>query len=221
MDIQSTILKFVVFFIPILSVSYIVIGVKLFRQKGKAQVNYFSMLMFACAIYSFGYFLELNCLTFDALIVVRNFEFFGSVFIPTFGMLFVAQLTAMKVTKKAVGVLSTISIILWIVFITNSLHGLIYKSLELEVIQGFAVPITEKGPAFYSMMVYYALLLIFSSVALVKAHQSSEKKKDKSSFRFMFITFQIPWVAMMIILLGFDKYVDPTQLRLWSSVYYS
>jgi len=88
MNIQSTILKFIVYIIPALSAIYIVIGMKHFKQKRESTVNYFTMLMFACAVYSFGYFLELNCVELNALIFVRKFEFLGTAFIPAFGILF-------------------------------------------------------------------------------------------------------------------------------------
>ncbi len=209
MDIPMTILKFIVYVIPILSAIYITIGIKLCKQKGEKKVNYFSMLMFACAIYSFGYFLELNWVSFNTLMIVRNFEFLGSVFIPTFGILFIAQLTTMKVTKKAAGILFSISTILWLLFITNPIHNLIYRSVDLEVIQGFAVISTVRGPVFYSMMAYYAYFLMFSSVILAKTYKILKNKRDKKSFRFMFITFQIPWLVILVILLGFDRYFDP------------
>jgi len=209
MDIQSSILRFIVLLIPVLSVIYITVGINLSKGKGERKINYFSMMLFACAIYSFGYFLELTSVSVEAFVIVRNFEFLGAVFIPTFGILFIAQLTAMKITKKALGILFSISMILWLMFITNPLHDLVYRSLQVQIIHGFAVPVTEKGAGFYFIMAYYAMLLIFSSIALARAYQSSGKKNDKSSFRFLFITFQIPWFAMLIILFGFDKYVDP------------
>ena len=100
MNIQSVILKLLVNIIPIISATYIIVGIKLFKQKIENKVNYFPFLMFASAIYSFGYFLELNCLSLDILLLVRNFEFLGSVFVPTFGILFIAELTKIKITKK-------------------------------------------------------------------------------------------------------------------------
>ena len=209
MNVQSTILKFIVYIIPILSAIYIIIGMKYIKQKRENTVSYFSMLMFACAIYSFGYFLELNCVSFNTLILVRNFEFLGSVFIPSFGILFIIQLAAIKVTKKAVGILFSISTILWLLFITNPIHNLIYQSVDLKVIQGFAVTSTVKGPVYYSMMAYYAFFLIFSSIILAKTYKISKNKNNKNSFRFMFITFQIPWLTILIILLRFDIYFDP------------
>lgn len=143
------ILKLLVNIIPIVSAVYVIVGIKLFKQKVENKVSYFSFLMFASAIYSFGYFLELNCVSLGTLLLVRNFEFLGSVFVPTFGILFITELTKIKVTKKATGILFTVSAMLWLIFITNPLHHLIYKSIDLRVVGGFGVVDVVRGPVFF------------------------------------------------------------------------
>lgn len=172
------------------------------------------MLMFACAIYSFGYFLELNCQSFNTLIIMRNFEFLGTLFIPTFGILFIAQLTEIKISKKVVILLFSISTILWLLFITNPIHNFVYSSLHLEIIQGFAIALTVKGPAYSFILGYYAFLLIYSSIMLSNAYKISKNKRDKNSYRFMFVIFQIPWFTMLFILSGADTYIDPTPITI-------
>ena len=142
--------------IPIIAAVFVIVGIKLFKQKVENKVKYFSFLMFASAIYSFGYFLELNCVSLNTLLIVRNFEFFGSVFVPTFGILFITELTKIITIKKSAGILFAVSAMLWLIFITNPLHHLIYKSIDLRVIGGFSVPNVVRGPVFYSLMAYYA-----------------------------------------------------------------
>ena len=165
--------------------------------------------MFASAIYSFGYFLELNCVSLGTLLLVRNFEFLGSVFVPTFGILFITELTKIKVTKKATGILFAVSAMLWLIFITNPFHHLIYKSIDLRVIGGFGVVDVVRGPVFFSLMAYYAFFLIFASVILSKAYKKSNRRRNKNNFRFLLVSLQVTWLTMLFILLGFDTYVDP------------
>ena len=135
MNIQNMIFELLVNIIPIIAAIYIIVGIRLFKKKVKNKVNYFSFLMFASAIYSFGYFLELNCESLNTFILVRNFEFLGSVFIPSFGILFIAELTEIKISKKLKSVLFTVSAFLWLLFISNPLHHLIYKSIDLRVVR--------------------------------------------------------------------------------------
>lgn len=210
MNIYNMIISLLVFIIPIIAITYIVVGIKLYKQEVVGtKVNYFSFLMFACAIYSFGYFLELNCLSLDTLLLIRNFEFLGSVFIPTFGTLFVMELTKVNVSKKLTAILFTMSLMLWFLFITNPFYHLIYKSIGLSFTRGFGIVKVTRGPAFYSMMLYYVFFVVVSSILLYKAYKNSKIIKHKNSFRFLLFSLQIPWIAMLFILFGLDLYIDP------------
>lgn len=209
MIIKNMILNFIVFTIPIISVTYIIVGIKFSNQEVENKVNYFSLLMFACAIYSFGYFLELNCVSLDILLIVRDFEFLGSVFVPTFGTLFIIELTKVKVTKKITGILFTVSIILWLLFITNPFYHLIYKSIGMRIVGGFGIVDAIRGPLFYSMMLYYVFFSIFSSILLIKSYKNSKMTKRKNSFQFLLVSLQIPWLTIFFILFKFDLYIDP------------
>jgi len=209
MIIKNMILNFIVFIIPIISVTYIIVGIKFSNQEVENKVNYFSLLMFACAIYSFGYFLELNCVSLDILLIVRDFEFLGSVFVPTFGTLFIIELTKVKVTKKITGILFTVSIILWLLFITNPFYHLIYKSIGMRIVGGFGIVDAIRGPLFYSMMLYYVFFSIFSSILLIKSYKNSKMRKRKNSFQFLLVSLQIPWLTIFFILFKFDLYIDP------------
>ena len=209
MNIQNMILNLIVFTIPLISVTYIIVGIKLSKQDVENKINYFSFLMFACAMYSFGYFLELNCVSLDILLIIRDFEFLGSVFVPTFGTLFIMGLTKVKVTKKISGILFTVSLMLWLFFITNPLYHLIYKSIGMRIVGGFGIVDAIRGPFFYSMMLYYMFFMIFSSILLTKSYKNSKKTKRKNSFQFLFVSLQIPWFTIFFILFKFDTYVDP------------
>jgi PAS domain S-box-containing protein len=195
--------------IPIISVVFVIAGIRLFKQKVENKVNYFSLLMFASAVYSLGYFLELNCVSLSTLLLVRNFEFLGSVFVPTFGILFIRDLTKIKIIKKSAGILFAISAALWLIFITNPLHHLIYKSIDLRVVGGFSVPFVAREPFFYSLMVYYAFFLIFAGIILLKAYKKSDRRRNKNNFLFLLVSLQIPWLTILFILLRFDTYIDP------------
>jgi diguanylate cyclase (GGDEF)-like protein/PAS domain S-box-containing protein/putative nucleotidyltransferase with HDIG domain len=208
MNIPNVLLNFFVFTIPIVSAIYIITGIILFKQKAEEKVNYFSFLMFASATYSFGYFLELNCAVLHTFLIVRDFEFLGSAFIPTFGTLFILELTKCKVRKKVTGILFAVSTILWTLFITNPFHHLIYKSINLRVISGFAIVDAVRGPAFYLMMAYYTLFLILSTILLSKAYRKSNKRNYKNGLRFLLVSLEIPWLTILFILLGLDKYID-------------
>lgn len=208
MNIEPMILKFLVSIIPIVSVLYIIAAIKLFRKNGENKINYFSLLMFAAAIYSFSYFLELNCKYMEILLIIRNFEFLGTALIPTFGVLFVQQLTSIKMPKWINYSLFIFSAILWLIFITNPLHSLFYTRVSLLVGE-YSAFVTVKGPAYYFLLAYYVLFLVISSIFLLKFYKAEKNENKKYNILFILITFQFSWFTIIFILEGFDKYVDP------------
>jgi len=188
-------LNSLVFIIPIITAIYITVGIKLFKQKVENKINYFSLFVFTSAVYSFGYFLELNCQTLDMLLLVRNFEYFGAVFIPTFAILSIAELTKVEITKMVTSVLIIISLVLWLIFITNPVYNLIYRSFVLQVINGFGLVFAIRGPVFYTMMIYYPFFLIF---VLFRAYKNSKTPRP------------VAWLKVMssILLLNSKKEAD-------------
>ena len=219
MDIYNTILRFSVSMLPIVSLCYVFVGIRLFRQKGRGQTNYFSFLLFAAAIYSFGYFLELNWTIEESFESIRGLEFFGSVFIPTFGILFVRQLTNRKTSRKTVFALCGISLAIWALLMTNSLHNLVYHDVEMVIINGFSIAVTQKAPLFYSLMSYYAVFIIYASVILSKSLKMTLRKNVRNSYLAVILTFQLAWLTIMIILVGFDTYFDPVPVTILLMVF--
>lgn len=214
MNIQSMLLKLAVNIIPVISVAYIIVGIKLLKQKVENRINYFSLFLFAAAIYSFGYYLELNCNSLESLLHIRNFEYLGVTFIPPLGALFIEGLTRTTKLKKVRWFLYTVSFVLWLLFITNPVHSLFYKSIQIFIGE-FSAPITVRGPAYYALLLHYWMFLFFSTYAIQKAYKVENKSNKKKSLLFMLITFQIPWIAVSFILLGLDKYFDPTPISIF------
>ncbi|MGH4138355.1 HD domain-containing phosphohydrolase [Clostridium sp.] len=214
MNVQNIIVNLLVNIIPILSIVYIVVGIRLFRQIAKRKENYFSFLMFAFALYSFGYFLELNCEELKTFLLVRNFEFLGSTFIPTLGILFIADLTEIKISKKVKSILFIVSTFLWLLFISDPFHHLIYKSINLRVVGGLGIVDARRGSAFYSMLTYYIVLIIFSTIALTKTYKIVQEPNKKKSLLFLIRSFYIPWVAIIIVSLKFDTYIEPVEVTI-------
>ncbi|MEI6601915.1 MAG: HD domain-containing phosphohydrolase [Clostridia bacterium] len=213
MDLQIVFLHLIVNSIPLISIAYIALGIVLFKHREESKVNYFSLVMVAAAIYSFGYFLELNCTSYDTMLLVRNFEFFGATFVPAFGILFVADIVNVKIKLWIKIILFYLSFILWVIFITNPFHHFIYKQIDLLQIYGFGIVTTVKGPSFYSLLLFHAFFVVFSTVMIFRAYQKGKtirmSNNKRKSLRFMLLSFQIPWLTILIIILGFDKYIDP------------
>lgn len=215
MDIQNVTIRFFINIFPIISVAYIIFGVKFYMHKWRNSTNYFSPFIFAAAFYSFGYFLEVNSINSETAFFVRNFEYLGVVLIPQFWILFVLELTKIyKVTKRLVVSLTLFSLILWSLYITDPFYHLFYKKIDFVVGDFGGTMLTIKGPAYYLLITYYIVLLVISSILLLKAYKMANKQNNKNSFLFLFISFQFPWLAVIYILAGFDTYIDVAPLTI-------
>ncbi|MDD3307706.1 MAG: diguanylate cyclase [Acetobacterium sp.] len=210
MDLEKVLLNLIIFALPIIASSYIFAGIKLLKQKVDGQFNYFSALMFSAAIYAFGYFLSLNSQNIEMMIVARNFENLGVVFIPTFGILFIARFVKRRIRDRIKYLLVAISSLLWIVYITNPIHHLAFNWVKLTTVNGFSVASTSKNSGYYLILAYYIVFLFFAMIALIEALKKSNSPSLKKSYWFVLLSLQVSWLAVFMILLGFDKYIDPT-----------
>ena len=210
MDLEKVLLNLIIFALPIIASSYIFAGIKLLKQKVDGQFNYFSALMFSAAIYAFGYFLSLNSQNIEMMIVARNFENLGVVFIPTFGILFIARFVKRRIRDRIKYLLVAISSLLWIVYITNPIHHLAFNWVKLTTVNGFSVASTSKNSGYYLILAYYIVFLFFAMIALIETLKKSNSPSLKKSYWFVLLSLQVSWLAVFMILLGFDKYIDPT-----------
>ena len=209
MDVQNVLLNLIVFALPSIAVIYMIAGIKLLKQKVAGQFNYFSALMFASAIYACGYFLSLNSQNIEMMIFARNFANLGVTFIPTFGILFIAQFTRREIAGSVKYLLLTISSMLWIVYITNPVHQLAFNWVELIRVNNFSVASTSKNIGYYLILAYYIVFLVFSTLELLKALKELEIRSLKKSYQFVLLSIQISWMGVLMIVLGLDQYIDP------------
>lgn len=210
MNLQNVLLNLIIYALPIIAIIYIFTGVKLLKQKVGGEFNYFSALMFAAAIYAFGYFLSLNSLNIEMMIFARNLANLGVIFIPTFGIFFVAQFVKKKISYRQKAFSVAVSSILWLLYITNPLHQLTFNWVELIQVNGFSVASTSKNIGYFLILGYYGVFLVSTTIALIKAIKKSQSASLIKSYRFFLGSIQISWLAMLVILMGFDTYIDPT-----------
>ena len=93
MNITDTFIQTVISLFAVAPVIYVIAGVSFWKHKQASDINYFSPFMFSVALYTFGYFLELSSVKAETAFFVRNFEYLGAAFVPTFCVLFIMQNT--------------------------------------------------------------------------------------------------------------------------------
>ncbi len=206
MDYKKIVLDFFVNIIPVISAIYLISGVQLIGHR-RRNAAYFALVMFAASIYSFGYYLELISPSLEVMRRFRDFEYLGTLFIPSFGLLFIMKYTETKISKAAGIGLPLVSAAMWALFLTDPLHHAFYRSIEYYR-GAYSVPLTVKGPVFYAFLAYIGVFLIASDVLLIRAYRRSSGSSRRKSIRFVLVTMQLPWIAVIYIVTGMDVFFD-------------
>lgn len=215
MDFMGTAVGFAISLFAIAPIVYVVVGVNFWRLRPPKSVNYFSLFMFAVALYSFGYFLEIRAVNESFAFFTRNFQYLGSVFTPTFGLLFIAQNTGtVHPTRRLTAGLCAASGALWLLYVTDPFTGFFYRNIVFSVERYGGTMLTEKNIGFYILFVYYALMLAGSILMICCAMRRATTHSKRNSYLFLLIVFQIPWFTFGYILFGYDTYLDLTPLTL-------
>ncbi|HAZ05878.1 MAG TPA: hypothetical protein DCY58_05995, partial [Acetobacterium sp.] len=89
-----------------------------------------------------------------------------------------------------------------ILYITNPIHHLAFNWVELIKVNGFSVASTSKNIGHYLILAYYIVFLLFLIVTLIKAYQKTNSPSLKKSYRFILVSIQVSWLAVLVILMG-------------------
>lgn len=210
MDLKEMMQVFIINLLPFLSIVYAVAGIQYLKHKQSGRLNFFGLFMFACAVYSFGYYLEIQTYDPQIMLWVRGFEFFGVVALPGVGIIYIAEYALGHMLPRKFAVwLAILSALLWVVYATNPLHHLFYHSINMVHGEIGTIIQTIKGPLYYLLLAYYCsfiILAIFFLATAVFRAQMPDKANDKKA---LLGAFLISWVPLIIILSGYDDNVDP------------
>ncbi|WKY47177.1 diguanylate cyclase [Eubacteriaceae bacterium ES3] len=209
MDFLNVLLKFCVFMLPTIAIIYVVTGIKLYKEHPEERYRYFSGLMFSAACYAMGYFFALNANDENWFLAFRSLAYLGAIFVPAYGILFVSAFTELKKSKGMDFICPGVSLIVWLIYLTNPYHHFVYKRLEMVAIDGFSIASTQKYIGFYLIFLYFLVFIIFSIVVLFKKLRSAKSIREAKNYRFLFWVIQLSWVGVFIILMGLDTYFDP------------
>lgn len=215
MNFENAIINLIISLFAIAPIVYVIAGIKSWSLKHAKGLNYFSMFMFSVALYSLGYFLEINSTNPDTAFFLRNFEYLGTSFVPTFCILFIIQHTNLfKIKPGLVALFCSISFGIWLLYLTNPQLGFFYKSILFSVGKYGGEMLTEKNFGYYLLLLYYSIQIVIAGILLFRAVKTAKTKTARRSYMFLFFTFQSSWISVIFILAGFDKFVDPTPLTL-------
>jgi diguanylate cyclase (GGDEF)-like protein/PAS domain S-box-containing protein len=215
MDLKEMLQVLLINLLPFVSIVYAVAGILYLKHKQSGRINFFSLFMFACAIYALGYYFEIQTQNLELLPWIRGFEFLGVIALPGFGIVYVAEYAlGHMISRKFAMWLGILSASLWVVYLTNPLHALFYRNMIFIQGEFGTIVQTVKGPVYYLLLTYYCCFIVLSIFFLAseifRARQP-EKEKDK---KILLAAFLVSWAPLIIILAGYDNNIDPIPFAL-------
>lgn len=146
----------------------IVLALAMLQHRNASDHIAFALLMIAGAIWSWGYFLQINALSSDLALVALRIRYLGIVSVPACWLWFVLTYTDRidRLTKRQAAALAFFPILTLIVNITNDWHGLFYQSLS--VTPPDVLPRLRFEPGlWYWFNVIYSYTLILTGIGLL------------------------------------------------------
>lgn len=216
MNLIEMLQVFMINLLPFLAIVYLFAGIRYLKHKQSGRINFFGLLMFACAIYTLGYYLEIQTFDPETILWVRGFEFFGVTALPGFGIVYIAEYTLGNSISRTYPIgLASLSAILWIAYVTNPWHHLFYAKISMVEGNFGTIIQTVKGPIYFLLLVYYCSFLLLATYFLASAIfrlQPTHKGKDK---KVLLIGFLISWTPLFVILSGHDTFLDPVPFSMF------
>jgi len=174
----------------------------------KKRNNGYYVALFACVlIENFGYF-KLSCSkTVDSAILSNEIVYLGGVTIPLFCIFCIADLCNEK-RNKVVGIIISI-ISMFLIFLTNTLgkSSLYYKSVDLEIVNGFSRLVKEYGPLHIVYPIYLFLVIVICFGIIIKAY------KNKRQVSYITSTFLCVNMSFIVIIYFLERLLNiPVEL---------
>lgn len=184
-----------------------------FKKMNNFLMLIFSLMTMGMAIFSFGYGVELISTTLNMAIFSIKLQYLGLSFLSIYWAIFIYKFRFNQYPKSftIVGFL-IVPLIIFFSVMTNELHHLYYKNIELKKILNFYITILEKG-ILYKFFISYSYSIL--SYLIYSFFYSWKKNKDnkKIQAQIMLIGSLFPIIFNIIYLFNLTPYgVDPTPI---------
>lgn len=191
------------------------IGLYTWRRRDRAGLMWLAIMMWAIAIWTFGYGMELASADLSAVRLWLRIEYSGIVAIPVTWLCFVSEYTGhwprMKWTTLAL--LSIVPAVTLLLHWTNHLHHLYYSHIQISSVAGFSLVALTRGPAYW-VFIAYSYLLFAAGLTLMVRFRLSARGLYRTQANAIVAGAAAPWLANMAYLVGMRpfRYVDLTPL---------
>ncbi len=215
MDVGVILIRLFVNIVPVLAVLYTWVGIRFWRQGVKSGNPWYSLLLFCCAVFALEYYMEMQIENVAVDMALRYISFLALALLPSLGILFIRRMTYEKATPKRLAVvLFSLTLIHWLLFVVNPLHGLYHGEPIYRSIGGYSSLYYVKGPLFFALYAYFAAFLFYAAWRVGGALRLARQRSDRQRFIVLFVFFASLLPGVFWLLLGLDKILDPTPVFL-------
>ncbi len=167
------------------------------------EVQFFSLLTSAMAVWTFGYLWELGSISISQKMFWARFQYFGIVSVPFFFLLFSTYFTKLYTrlfTSNVKFILSLLPITTLIMVWTNQWHHLIWATNAVIQVDGVNYLLLEHGPWFWvNLGVSYSYILAGSFILIRFLRNSPRLYRGQRVFILM--SLLIPLIANLVYVL--------------------
>jgi|GEM_PF-2402047 len=194
--------RVIINFLPIFGMSYLLMGLISDRNRDVPGGFLFSLLMIASAIYTFGYYFEVQSSDLDSAFMFLTLEYIGLSFIGSLWVLFIMEYTGqlINIRRYVAPILILISFLTLVIVNTNPLHSLYYINLDITKIANLTIVTFDRGIWYWIFVSFSNLCLLAGSLILLKASRKN-KNTIKKRFNLLLLGSFFPWLALIVNLL--------------------
>lgn len=191
------------------SVITFILAILIIRRRNTVGVlaDYFTCVLAAVTIYSFGYAMELLNNTLPGVMFWLRVEHIGIQTISVFWLLFALCLTGKEkwITPKRILILFIMPVINYLSLLTNDWFHLFYRNPHLVTSGDFSTFHFAKGIIYWVNIIYINLLILIAAVLfLFMLIRSAPPYRNQASM--FFFSSLIPWVGMGLYVFGYSPY---------------
>lgn len=171
----------------------------------KARTNYrkvFSALTLCIGIYLFGFLMIINSSNLQEMVYWNQFQYLGVPFISVLWLvvaLFYTK-TIYSLKNRLIILLFSVPIATVFIRLTNPLHHLFYKSLEMRQIYEYSALYMVRGPWYYVNISYTALCLFLAILIYHLEHIKNRAKHTGPQFMVFILASLLPLIGVSLIL---------------------
>lgn len=168
-------------------------------------VKWFAFTLLCGSIWSFFYGLELASLSFSAIYFWIKFEYIAIALIPFTWLIFSFKYTDNRswLNKKPfLWLLFLVSMITYIMVLTNEGHHLYYKSVGLHTGGAFPLLDIQKGPWYYMFTFYFYFIILWGNYLLISNIKFAEPVFKRQTSLLVMST-SVPMLFHLLHFMGF------------------